>query len=80
MRKHEKRLRKAMRQLRRRDIQITIIRKKCKNNKQKLSFFNYLFSADDILAVSFENQVIDPAISSTNTSKLKLFLGITNYI
>lgn len=69
-----------MRQLRGRDIQITIIRTKCKNKKQKLSSLNYLFSADDILAVSSENQVIDPAISSTNTSELKLFLGITNYV
>lgn len=48
-------------------------------NKSYL-FFGYVFSADDILANPAKIQAIKSAESPTNTSEVKSFLGMTNYV
>nr|XP_034319592.1 uncharacterized protein K02A2.6-like [Crassostrea gigas] len=75
---HDTRLRKVMERLRERNI--TLNRPKCEFNKQKLSFFGYVFSADGISADPAKIQAIKSAKSPTNTSEVKSFLGMTNYV
>lgn len=75
---HNTRLRKVMERLRERNI--TLNRPKCEFNKQKLSFFGYVFSAYGISADPAKIQAIKSAKSPTNTSEVKSFLGMTNYV
>ena len=59
---------------------LTINRQKCELNKDKLSFYGFIFSKNGISADSKKCQTIKDAPPPTKVSELRSFLVMTNYV
>ncbi|KAK3092457.1 hypothetical protein FSP39_003031 [Pinctada imbricata] len=75
---HDERLKAVLDRLR--EQSITLNKSKCEFKKQKLSFFGYIFSSDGVSADPGKIKAIKSARQPTNTSEVRSFLGMTNYV